>query len=375
MHEPGAELDGEGRLGRYRLHQEVASGGMATVYLATVDTPEGFTKLVALKRIHDHLSRDPGFVEMFFDEARLAASIDHPHVCAVFDCGSVDGLHYIAMEYLAGETFRHVLQRVTRRPWAPEWPYRAAHLVAEACEGLHAAHELPGESGGYAGVVHRDVSPHNLFVTYSGVVKVVDFGIARAEGRSQHTSPGILKGKVAYVAPEQISGREVDRRADVWALGVTLWEMLTLRPLFRRSGPLETLGAVASASIPPPSAVQPRVPAALDRIVLTALAREPAARYPTARDLGRDLVTTCREQVELFDAVDIESFMADLFPEERARALALPRAIRERSFVRRLPRVEPAGVHAPREGILDGHDAITASVSAPASRMVPKRRS
>ncbi|MBC7171804.1 MAG: serine/threonine protein kinase, partial [Polyangiaceae bacterium] len=254
----------EDRVGRYQLIRELGSGGMASVYLARIETAEGFSKLVALKRIHEHLGAQPGYVEMFCEEARLTARISHPNVCAVFDFGEENGEPFMAMEYLAGETFASIVEAVAARPWAPEWPFRGAHLIAHAAEGLHAAHELRGDDGSNAGVVHLDVSPNNLVVTYTGAVKVLDFGIARVETSDAIREPAVLRGKIPYLAPEQIVGRNtVDRRVDVWSLGVTLWETLTLRPLFQRTDTLSTLAAVGTGFIPPPSSIRPRIPRAL----------------------------------------------------------------------------------------------------------------
>ncbi len=333
--QPSLALALEPRLGRYRLHHELASGGMASVYLASVESEEGFSKIVALKRIHEHLAKDPEFVEMFLDEARIAARIEHPNVCTVFDFGQVAESYFIAMEYLMGETVRALMREQGRRPRSDAWPAMAAHLIGQACEGLHAAHELRGTDGSPVGLVHRDVSPQNLFVTYGGCLKVVDFGIARAEGKSHHTAPGTIKGKFSYIAPEQLTaGPDVDRRADVWSLGVTLWEMLALRPLFRRENAVETLTAVVNGPIPKPSAIRPEVPSALDAIALRALSRKRDERYATAREMGRELAAFLREQ-HAVSVVDIEEHMERLFAEEKTKKLAMTQWVRESSVIRK----------------------------------------
>ncbi|MCS6797193.1 MAG: protein kinase [Myxococcota bacterium] len=317
------------RLGRYMLCYELATGGMATVYLGRVEGPAGFGKLVALKRILPHLARDPRFVEMFLDEARLAARIDHPNVCSVFDFGETDGSYFIAMEYLVGETLGRILRRLRDRPEIAadsRYPMVVARIIADAAEGLHAAHELRDDQGQLVGLVHRDVSPQNLFVTYDGAVKVVDFGVARAAGRIHQTKTGTLKGKLAYIAPEQLQKVPIDRRADVWSLGVVLWEALTLRRLFRRDTEMDTLVAVAQQRIDPPSSLRPGIPSKLDDVVIRALERDRDRRWPTARALGRELQQFLVSSGAVVGPAEVSEWMAQLFPDERARRMELVRA-------------------------------------------------
>jgi len=313
------------RLGRYRLVREIASGGMATVNLAVT---EGLDKLVALKIIHPHLAQEESFVRMFLDEARLASAITHRNVCNVFDFGETDGRFYIAMDYLSGQSLRDVLRRLRKSDLQME-PRRiavyVAYMMAEACEGLHAAHELHNSEGNPLNVVHRDVSPHNLFVTYDGNVSVVDFGIARASDRIQSTATGVLKGKFSYMAPEQMRQLEIDRRADIWALGVVLWESLTLQRLFVRSSQADTVMSVMMDRVRPPSEVLPDLPKELDAIVLKAISRSPAQRYTTAREMGRELMKFCRESGVMVSPIEIEHFMERLFEKEIAESKQLMR--------------------------------------------------
>ncbi|HEY6879261.1 MAG TPA: serine/threonine-protein kinase [Polyangiales bacterium] len=301
------------KLGAYRLCFEVARGGMATVYLARKDGAAGFGKLFALKRIHPHLARERAFVEMFLDEARIASQLSHPNVCGVTDFGEADDSYYLAMEYLVGEPLAQLLaQARTERRAMPV--AIACRIVADACEGIHSAHELCNGVGEPLHIVHRDISPHNLFVTFDGAVKVVDFGVASAAGRLHHTKTGSVKGKFAYVAPESIEGRPVDRRADVWALGVVLWETLTSKRLFRGKSESETLFAVMQRPIPSVSDVRAGIPAELDRIVSKALARNPDHRYATAQEMAQDLSTFLAHQREAVTLPDISRFMHELFP-------------------------------------------------------------
>lgn len=204
-------------VGRYRLCFEIASGGMATVFLARAEGPSGFEKLVALKRIHPQLAKDVSILGMFLDEARIASRISHANVCAVFDYGSEDGTSFIAMEYLTGEPISRIVRAVRGASPAIQraWPRIAARVTADLCEGLHSAHELRDERNEPLHVVHRDISPDNLFVTYDGIAKVVDFGIASARHRIHQTMTGELKGKHSYMAPEQLTEAPIDRRADI----------------------------------------------------------------------------------------------------------------------------------------------------------------
>ncbi|HVY47472.1 MAG TPA: serine/threonine-protein kinase, partial [Minicystis sp.] len=280
-------------VGRYRVISEIGRGGMASVHLSRIDGPGGFHKWVAIKRIHPHLVENDQLVDMFLDEARMAAGISHPNVAQVFDIGKDKDTYWIAMEYLHGEPLRELL-RYAEEHDRPVMPEIAARIVADAAEGLHAAHELRGKNGELLNLVHRDVTPHNLFVTYDGYTKVVDFGIAKAAGRLASTNAGELKGKIAYMAPEQIKNQELDRRTDVFALGIVLWELTTNQRLFRMETDLETLEKVQACEIPPPSRLVPGYPHQLEEIVLTALAREKEDRYQTARAFSRALQTFLR---------------------------------------------------------------------------------
>jgi hypothetical protein len=318
-----AQASDQGRLGRYQLLQKLASGGMASVYLARAEGAAGFEKVIALKRIHPHLASEKNFVDMFLDEARIASRIDHANVCSVFDFGEADGTYYIAMEFLAGESLSHIAKHMARSPEILRSPRRAwfvSRIIADVCEGLHAAHELRGRDGEPLNVVHRDISPQNLFITYDGVVKVVDFGIASAADRLHHTQGSEVKGKFSYMAPEQArgtKGAKLDRRADVFALGIVLWEMLVLKRLFRRDTPAETLLALMNDPIPAPSTQRAGLPVELDAIVLKALARRPDERYPTARELGRDLARAIGKAGEVIGGVDLAEWIDVLAPGAR----------------------------------------------------------
>ncbi len=310
------------RIGRYELRFELASGGMASVYLARADGAPGFQKLIALKRIHSHLATEKEYVEMFLDEARIASRITHANVCSVFDFGEADGEYYIAMEYLVGEPLSRVQRRVMANAdqrSSTSLPARMARVIAGACEGLHAAHELKDSNGELLRVVHRDVSAENLFVTYDGLVQVVDFGIAHARERIHHTLAGQVKGTFPYMAPEQMTAAMVDRRVDIWALGAVLWELLTLRRLFLRDTDVNTMYAVLSGEIRPPSDYRKDVPPELDEIVLRALQRNPDERWQTARQMGTALRRFLAKQEELVGPAELADWMGELFPHGELR--------------------------------------------------------
>jgi serine/threonine-protein kinase len=312
------------QLGRYRLCLKVASGGMANVYLACVDGPHengGLRRVVALKVLYPRLASDPQFVDMFFDEARLASMIHHPNVCSVVDFGADEGTYFLAMELLVGESLKKIRGALARKAAESDPAKHAAYVarvLADSCEGLHAAHELCDANGQPLEVVHRDVALDNLFVTYDGVVKVVDFGVAKLAHARHRTRTGIIKGKMDYVAPELLKGDRADRRADVWGLGIVLWEMLTLRRLFHRATDVATLGAVLGGEVTPPSKVRPGLPEELDAIVLRALARDPEQRYATARDLGRDLTRFLMTRGEVVGNAELSDWMEQIFPGGRS---------------------------------------------------------
>jgi serine/threonine-protein kinase len=295
---------------------------MASVHLARAEGAPGFQKLVALKRIHPHLANERDYVAMFLDEARIASRITHTNVCSVFDFGEVDGEYFIAMEYLVGEPLSRVHRRVVAnadRRSSALLPARMARVIAQACEGLHAAHELQDADGESLHVVHRDVSAENLFVTYSGATQVVDFGIAHARQRVHHTEAGQVKGTFPYMAPEQMTAAVVDRRVDVWALGTVLWELLTLRRLFLRDTDVNTMYAVLSGEIRPPSDHRSDVPPELDEIVLKALQRSPDERWQSAREMGKALHRFLANQEDLVGPAEIADWMAELFPNGESR--------------------------------------------------------
>lgn len=273
-------------VGRYALFDELARGGMATVHLARLTGPAGFSKTVAIKKMLGNFAHSPRFLRMFLDEARLAGRIQHPNVVSVFDVISEGDAVYLVMEYVDGEPLWGLCDSLHQRGQRVSVEI-AAHVLRDALYGLHAAHEATNEKGESLELVHRDVSPQNILVGVDGVARVLDFGIAKAAGRLQDTDAGQLKGKVAYMAPEQLLGQAIDRRADVFAAGVVLWEVLAGERLFAAPSPSESMYRVLEEAVPSLAGTVPELPPGLVAAVARATAKNPAERFATALDFAR----------------------------------------------------------------------------------------
>jgi eukaryotic-like serine/threonine-protein kinase len=274
---------------RYRVIERLASGGMAEVFVAESAGIEGFKKTVAIKRVLPHLSEKKRFIAMFLDEARLSAHLSHSNVVQVFDIGVGDNTYFIVMEYVDGADLKQVIKHVRDEQRA--FPIEAAlYICAKMCEGLAYAHELENqESGECFNVVHRDISPPNVLISKFGEIKIVDFGLAKASTQLEKSEAGIIKGKFSYLSPEAAHGHEVDARADIFAVGIMLWEMLAGRRLFQGKTDYDTVKQVQSAEIPPITKVCREADDHLESILRRALARDRDARYGSARALGSDL--------------------------------------------------------------------------------------
>jgi len=311
------------RFGKYSLVARLATGGMAEILLARLQGAAGFEKLICIKRILPHLARDKQFVAMFLDEARIAARISHPNVCQVFELGEIDGSYFLAMEYLEGVP----LACFRRRDYYGEVPdpRLVAGIAVQACEGLHHAHQLKNTDGSVMEVVHRDISPQNLFVTVDGIVKVLDFGIAKIQDATVRTTTGAVKGTYAYMAPEQLRGERVDRRTDVFAMGIVMYETLTRRHLFKRDTDFLTFQAITGDPIEDVCVVRPDVPPALSAVIMTALSRDREARFPTARLFGEAIAAACPP----LSGSAISEEIARAFPAELGEQAALIRVARE----------------------------------------------
>jgi eukaryotic-like serine/threonine-protein kinase len=345
-------------LGRYQLVERLGTGGMAEVWRAVAFGDGGFRRAVVVKRILPHLARDPHFVKMFLAEARLSARLSHPNIVGVHELGADESGYFIAMEFVRGRDLQQLMRRAIQAG-ALE-PGIAAQVLHETVRGLAYAHELNDEQGTPLRIIHRDVSPSNIMISFDGAVKLLDFGIAKAlaEASDEHTKTGTLKGKYGYMSPEQLAARDLDHRIDVFAAGVVLWEALAGRRLFKGRTDLETLTAVRRARVPPPSQLNPSVPKRLDRIALRATSRDRDARYATCAEMADDLSAVATELG--WNGSRLARLMRELFPheEEASRtAIVVPR--------RRAPTVEgpavqprsPSGGHpvtAPRARLRAG---------------------
>jgi len=303
------------RFGQYELVQRIAQGGMAEIFLATRKGDlGGFEKQVAIKRIFQHLTGREETVNMFFDEARIAATLHHPNIVQVYDLGEVDGYFYIAMEFVRGTDLRRVCRRgLERDRYLPT--EIAVHVVAQTAAGLHYAHTRTDEAGRPRNIVHRDISPQNILLSMDGHVKICDFGIAKAENRLARTRTGQFKGKLSYMSPEQFNGEEVDARSDVFNLGIVLYEITLARRLFDAKTDFERMRQIANAHVTPPSDVRSDFPPGLERIILKALRHDPDERFQTAEEVQLALEDWLHEEGAKVGSVEVGEYMADVFPE------------------------------------------------------------
>jgi serine/threonine protein kinase len=332
--------------GRYQLLGLLGQGGMGRLYIAERRGIQGFVKIVALKVILPHLADSAQLREMFLNEARIAAKLEHPNIVVTYELGEFEGKYFIAMEYLPGEDFSAIAARCQG---ALRIPIEiACALAQQASQGLHYAHEARDEKGRPIGLVHRDVNLRNIFLTYHGVVKVLDFGVVRG-GDGKRTVPGAFKGKYGYCAPEQLDGGQVDRRTDVFCLGIVLWECLTGMPLFDAATDAQTIDAVRSRRVEAPSVLRPEIPKALDDIVLRALSRDPGKRFQSAHDLSEELDAFLLERDTRPSSKSLGRWLESIFGAERA---ALKKSISQ---------------GAPVEGALDKLAALDGPGSRPGS--------
>ncbi|HUB05750.1 MAG TPA: protein kinase, partial [Myxococcales bacterium] len=298
--------------GKYQLLHKLATGGMGEVWLARQSGPAGFDRFVAVKRLLPNLAENNEFVQMFLDEARLVARLTHPNICQVYEFGSEKGMYYLAMEYMHGEPLSSLLERSLKEK-KPIDKALSAYIVSQALDGLHFAHERKDEHGQPMGLIHRDISPSNIFVTYDGTVKLLDFGIAKAAHRLTQTVAGAIKGKFGYIAPEVYRGEQIDRRVDIFAMGVVLWEMLVRRRLYKRETEYEVLRAIVEEAPPDPRKYDPAVPEELAQAALKALAKAPAERFQTGNEMRRQISGYLRELPKEIDAGSLSDLMQNLY--------------------------------------------------------------
>jgi serine/threonine-protein kinase len=304
-------------IGRYTLYGEIAAGGMASVHYGRVSGPAGFARTVAIKRLHPHLAKEPEFVAMLLDEARLTARIRHPNVASVVDVVVEAREVLLVMDYVHGESLARLMRAAKSAGAHPE-PAVISGVMVPALRGLHAAHTATSETGQPLRIVHRDFTPQNLLVGQDGVPRIVDFGVARAVGRLQATREGQLKGKPAYMAPEQILTDEVDARTDLFAAAIMLWELLTLRRLFAASNDAAAVNRVLTRAIDPPSRVAPGVSAAMDAVVMKGLARDPKDRFQSAHEMAQALEAACTPGSAAVVAAWVQTLASDVLNERAA---------------------------------------------------------
>jgi tRNA A-37 threonylcarbamoyl transferase component Bud32 len=300
-------------MGKYRVIRRLAEGGMGEIFLGVAEGHSGFEKVVVLKRILSQKVDDRRMaVQMFMDEARLMAALNHPNIVQVYDFGTADGAHFFAMEYVHGQDLGRILKAATLAD--RELPLELAiGVIAEAAAGLHYAHQKTGPDGASLQIVHRDISPSNLLVSYDGAVKLTDFGIAKWSKRQTETRYGALKGKIAYMSPEQCRAGTLDRRSDVFGLGILLYELTTGSRLFQGSSDFAVLEQIVQQDVPRPSTRKGNYPPEIEQIVMKALARDPAARHDTARDLQIELEQYALENKLMISAVARAAEMEVLF--------------------------------------------------------------
>src|SRR5262245_27817626 len=303
--------------GRYELLKKLAAGGMGQVFLAR-RKGVGFEKLVVLKRILPHLVEDEEFFTMFLDEARLTARLNHPNIAQIFDVEAEAGQHLVVMEYVQGDDVRRVEKRA--RATGVKMPIGViCRIIADAAAGLDYAHKARDDHGKPLGIVHRDLSPQNVLVGFDGGVKLIDFGVAKAAGRAQHTATGVLKGKFPYMSPEQAEGEELDARSDIFALGIVLWELLCDKRLFKGDSDVMSQRLVKACQVPPPSQLDTKLPKALDAIVLKSLARNRDERFQTAQELREAIEQYTLDAHIPASASHLATFMQKLYADRIAQ--------------------------------------------------------
>jgi eukaryotic-like serine/threonine-protein kinase len=300
------------RVGRYEVISHLATGGMAQIYLAKQTGLGSFERHVVLKTIVRERASDQRFVTMFLDEAKLAATLNHQNVAQVYEVDQADGAYFMAMEYVHGENARAILETTIRRGWTIPLEL-ALMIISGAAAGLHHAHERRGKNGQPLNIVHRDVSPANIMVGYDGSVKVLDFGIAKAEERATKTVGGTIKGKYGYMSPEQCKGKPIDRRSDIFALGIVLYELTTLRRAFKGNDDFETMKRIVEGDLMLPSAAVPGYPRELESIVLTAMANDAESRFQTAQELIEAIDAFAVREKLTGSNTGMSRYMAQLF--------------------------------------------------------------
>jgi serine/threonine-protein kinase len=361
------------QFGKYTLLRKLASGGMAELFLALHRSVAGFEKLIVIKRILPSMNQDKGFIEMLLHEARIAATLSHPNIVQIFDVGQIDGKYFIAMEHIHGEDIRSIV-RAMKKKSVTEFPLEhTLSIVLGMCAGLAYAHEKRDLDGATLDIVHRDISPQNIVITFTGDVKIVDFGIAKSGSQQgEDTKDGQLKGKVPYMSPEQAAGHEIDWRSDIFATGVMLFELTTGKRLFKGASEYETLKLICDKEYPLPSQVRPGYPAALERVVMKALAKKREDRYQSAREMQGDLEAFVREERMPVSQVSLTRWMQSLFEEKLAQQKEALQDIKQLADIIAAQQVERGSLY---EGTLTTGSGMMSAAGSSSSIPAHQRKS
>jgi serine/threonine protein kinase len=366
------------QFGKYTLYERIGRGGMADVFKGRIQGPAGFERVFVVKRILPHLSDDPTFIRMFVDEAKLSARLNHPNIVQIFELGSVEGEYFISMEYVPGHDLAETMRAMWKKTGAPRVDL-VAYVGREICRALGYAHGLTDEHGQPLGMIHRDVSPSNVMLSYEGAVKLLDFGIAKALNDSaENTKSGTLKGKYAYMAPEQTEGDNVDHRIDIFAAGIVLHEVLTGRRLFKGANDIQTLERVRRCEIRPPSQLNPACPPEMDAILLRALSRDRNDRFATAGEMADALDEIVH--ASHFTPQHMSAILRDTFDDENIGGLAPDRRLTTTSTTsistvsssgaRSTSTVPPIALSQPRATA--SHAAVAADAPAAAAMILTR---
>jgi serine/threonine protein kinase len=311
-----------GSFGKYRLVRKLAAGGMAQLYLAQIDGPDGFSKTCVMKKILPHLADNGDFAEMFITEAKVAAWVNHPNIVQVFDFGKVADQYYLAMEYIDGPTLHEMILRAAKVGKALG-PRMAVHLGIPLCDALEYIALLTAPDGEPLNLVHRDVTPGNVLISKGAEVKLTDFGVVKSALNAKSTQAGVVKGKFAYMSPEQAMAKGLDHRSDIFSLGVVLYEVATGKRLWKRAPPVQMIAAVIHSEIPRPSEVVPDFPLGVERILMKALARNPDERYQSAREMLADLDAFRQAQNWSSGRRELHGLITNYFPELTSNVVPL----------------------------------------------------